>query len=121
MIQAEMSKELLQRFDVMAAKLGVTIDQLWAVLARQGMIDGVLGVIMVIAGVVCGFICYKFCLRLFTADPCNMSAGTEIVLPMLIATSLICCIAFICEGVTAACYLINPEYFAIAKMIELLN
>ncbi len=36
-----MNDEILKRIDLLAAKLGVTVDHLWGVLIRQARIDGI--------------------------------------------------------------------------------
>lgn len=42
----EMQKELLARLDVLADKMGVTVEYLWGVLVKQAYVDGIRDVII---------------------------------------------------------------------------
>jgi TRAP-type C4-dicarboxylate transport system permease small subunit len=53
----EMQKELLARLDVLASKLGVTADHIWAICLRQAHVDAYLSLLTALACLIpaCGF------------------------------------------------------------------
>ena len=108
-----MQEELLKRLDLLATKLGVAVEHLWAVLVRQGTVEGVIGAFAAILG---GVICLVSFKNLRAAYQ-EYEDGTVVGWAFLAFMSLI---AF-AIGVDQAKYLFNPEYFALQEVLRLLK
>ena len=117
-----LTNEMLQRLDLLAAKLGIATEHLWAVLVQQGTVEGVYGVASAILGVVfmaAGLYCTMVMLRVVKradADWANglMIGGIFSVLGTIAILGLGC--VLLLNGINATRYLFNPEYFAICEI-----
>ena len=57
--EVEVSQEVLSRLDSLAERLGVTIEYLWGILVKQGTVQGVYGIVGILAASTCFFLVYK--------------------------------------------------------------
>jgi hypothetical protein len=119
-------QEILKRLDVLAEKLGTTAQYLWSVLVKQGTIEGIsdifVGVIFLI-GLIIGIKLLKFCIKegpKHRSEKCNDWQGPYIfgsfVGTVMIIAGTIGFTTWIYYGLQA---LLNPEYYALQKLIEL--
>ena len=109
-----MQEELLKRLDLLATKLGVAVEHLWAVLVRQGTVEGAIGAFAAILG---GVIClvsvknFRVAYQEYEEDV------------WVVGWAFLAFVSFIgfAVGVVRAKYLFNPEYFALQEVLRLLK
>jgi len=108
-----MQEELLKRLDALAAKLGVAAEHLWDVLVRQGQIEGMRGVVLAVVGFVVMLIAGRKAARAFRENRDDATMGWVILCFLSGGAALV--------GQADAWYLLNPEYFALRQLLELLK
>lgn len=103
-----MNQEILQRFDVLSAKLGVVTGHMWDALVRQGYIEGARGLTAVVISLV----------LFYGAAQCKKSENPD--------TAFVGCIALVGLGIILlliglqfSAYLLNPEYFAVKQLLRI--
>lgn len=109
-----MTPEVLQRVDVLAAKLGVAGEHVWAVLVRQAHLEVLFNLAVAVA---CGYALRK--LILFVRAHTNDDDLPVAVLGALgIAIVGMFFLAALGYALTAA---LNPEYWALQQILEALK
>jgi len=133
----QMGQEILQRIDVLAAKLGIAAEYLWDVLVRQqvlvnGWVTLACGIVALVVGILCwrpfwGFMAEaQSSWRVYMEEGCGtilerkafgvntQMAGVCILLGLVGGISLVMAIACIIGGVS---HLINPAYYAFRAIV----
>jgi hypothetical protein len=121
--------ELFKRLDALSEKLGVAAAHLWGVLVRQGMAEAIASLVMAV--------CYLVGIVVFTKilnwarktgeikrgdGRYNDWPAQYIGWAIVSGLSLVFCVmAFMCNIYDFTLWAINPEYFAIQKVMELLK
>ena len=109
-----MTKEILDRLDLLGAKLGVTGAHAYEVLVRQEHIDAwSLTVLAVLLWVVSGY-CFNLGRRYATMEERDQRMVSFIVSGFLLIIGTL--VAFHAAG-----RLLNPEYYAIQEIMEALR
>ena len=107
----QMQQELLNRLDALAAKLGTTAEHLWGVLIYQARIDALVSAI--------GFVVFGLITMFLYKVVRNADDEIDRIFP---AVGMV-----ITFGIAIACLfsiwtpLLNPEYFALQKVLEVLK
>jgi hypothetical protein len=113
-------QELFKRLDVLAEKLGVTAQYLWMILVKQGRVEAytdlLWAALWAFAFVVLGFLLLRYEIPLAKKDDGN----APLVLFGGVAT-LGCAVASITMVAESITGLVNPEYFAFHKLMELIG
>lgn len=118
-----MQEEVLQRLDTLANRLGVAVEHLYAVLVRQAYVEFVQALIgfMLVAGA--AYLWYRLG-KWYNDENTELDyTSTDHYGFVLVVTGmvlLVVSIGIIYHLVTTIGYLINPEYFAVKKIIELM-
>lgn len=119
-----MNDQTSQLLEKLAAKMGTTVEYLWAVLIRQAALSATTDLLYLIFVIIGGFFLWKLHKKL-----CKENEGGESVYekdPELIVTPMICAalvwvvlffFAFFSIGDILSAY-INPEYWALEKVLE---
>jgi hypothetical protein len=103
-----MNQELLQRLDALAAKLGVASEKIWDVLVYQGHVAGIVGAVVAGISVIGFYATYKLAKKYDGYDE-----G-----PIIFAVVVVCIsILLLIIGIYNALYLLNPEYYAVEKLL----
>lgn len=112
----EVSEELLTRLDLLAAKLGTTVEHLWEVATTQGFAEG----LMALVAFVLSFTAFFYLvartfrnLKLSLAARDNDDEATHGIDSLL--SGILSIISFIvaCANYSSIVYLINPEGYAL--------
>lgn len=120
--------ELFKRLDALGEKLGTTAGHLWEVLVRQGMAEGIGDLVLAFLCLVVFVICYKIVRWMYKEAPLDkpdsiydMPWKARYLVPGIIAT-----IVGIFSGVgifvnlyQGVLWAVNPEYFALEKVLSL--
>lgn len=120
-------QELLKRLDALSDKLGTTGAHLWAVLVRQASLEGGMNigdaVILVVLAVV-GYHFAKHCYRKYVEANKNNNGYSSkgdgwcfgyIALGIVSGALVIIATCIAHQGLLS---LLNPEYFALSRIIE---
>ena len=118
-----MSPELLQRIDALAAKLDVTAAHLWEVLIRQAWVFVVQTAVAVF---VVGWVTqvYLRWYRSWKAGRKPYEPEADLAELGLIASGVTLAIAWLIVlilGIDALGALLNPEYYALSKILSAVN
>jgi hypothetical protein len=108
-----MNEELLKRLDLLAAKLSTTVDHLWSVVVRQARVEAIQDTICLILSLVAAWYLGKWG-RWLVADPGKDGIAWVAIafLGIAVAYVLVSCL---CSIPTE---LLNPEYFALHRLME---
>lgn len=118
----KISEELLERLDLLAQKLGVTIDHLWRVLVRQAYIEVCYAIFWIILATFLTVLArYYIGKSIDTFKESSKCPGGRIITSIVLGfvafifllTAMIQCIDI---G-----YLFNPEYYALEQMKSIIN
>lgn len=119
-----MKEDILKRIDLLASKLGVASEQLYAVLFKQAYFEASISLIYVISG--CVFI--YFSMKGFKKLGRERLKSEHIDfclenLPLYIGWSVLIIFAFSMVGLNLSSlgYFFNPDYFVIQKIAEVLK
>jgi len=121
----EMQAELLKRLDALTAKLGITAEQLWAILVRQARIEAVVGIICLLFSLLAvAGLAYWWVNALrrnrgefpYDANAFEVVAlgGSSLVVGIFATASIVN--AFGLPGL-----LLNPEYWAFREVMRLVR
>lgn len=105
-------REILQRLDVVGAKLGVAGDVIWAALLRQQMIDGVMNVLFAVMLLCAGFAAFYHSRKAFLDGSFNEEPKAWIL-----AVCCVACVVFFMVSLNGAITdLFNPQYAALSDI-----
>ena len=113
--------------EVLATKLGVTADHLWGVLVKQAYVNATMTAIQEILIVLIGVALWKVHKFLSSEEGRDESryseheglAGLPMIISGMIFAILVVC-GFFCLDQIATGF-INPEYYALNKILSILN
>jgi hypothetical protein len=120
LMETDWKAEIFKRLDALSEKLGVAASHLWQVLVRQGMAEAVANLIMAVCWLIILIVAAKVLLWARKTGELKRGDGRyndwTIVSSLTLVTSV---------GLFMSCvydftiWAVNPEYFAIQKVIEL--
>jgi len=125
--QVDVPKELLDRLDMLASKLGVAAQHLWPVLIRQARAEGYvflgLGMSLVMVLGYCMYCCASRGMELSKPDPKYPSSTIGDSEPWFVASCFLGLGVLVSStGLFAgALRLFNPEYYAFTGLLSLLT
>lgn len=123
MEQNDLTQEILARLDILAAKLGTTVEYLWPALVSKEMAMGVssiiIGVLCIIVAFVGTKIFCKMCQEVDAAEPKDegMWAGFAFVAGCVVLVAVIAGAAHLMDSDTYA-RICAPEAYALQSLIE---
>ena len=113
-----MNEELLKRLDLLAAKLNVTATVLWAALIRQARVEAIqdtiysVTLLLVVGGLI------KVIHWRWKSDDSHDDGG------LVLACGIAAIVLFVMFLLIASCIpteFLNPEYFALTRLLEKLK
>ena len=124
----ELSGEVLKRLDAIAAKLGVTVEMMWDIMTRQGMIQGIYGIIYVALGIVGFFMALKlsaesgFAIRDADRNWREDGADSKFIGGVFALLGSIAALIFslvlLAQGFGDTKYFFNPEFYALSEILK---
>lgn len=109
----------MQRMDLLAAKLGVTVEHLWGVLIRQAYVEAVRDVFVLGVFVVAEVLIYRYLrgriMRDFFDTPLDLLA---VIAAFVVGIGLL---IMAIEAPSSIAALANPEYFALQYVRDALG
>jgi hypothetical protein len=122
-----MNEQALKAIESMAEKLGTTVEFLWGILVRQATVEGIQGIAFFVLTVLAGvglFFWWKAWDKGRDDNNSFYYESEEFFFSLLMSFSILllsCSIVAILNlGHVASCF-VNPEYFALNKILETLN
>lgn len=118
--------EVFKRIDALSEKLGIAAGHLWQVLVRQAIAEAVASIVLVVlcvVGIIVAVKIIRWAAKFGEANKDNYSREWPPRAIVWTAISLVS-LAVTIPGVfvnlyEAVMYLINPEYFALQRILEL--
>jgi hypothetical protein len=115
--------EILKRLDTLAARLGVTADNLWAVLVKQASVQmwSVLLEIVLTGTLLCVLIwlCYRFACK---AQSVGYDGDGWVVAAMLTGVAaVVFAVILITDLTSLPTLLLNPRYWALKEILGVLK
>jgi hypothetical protein len=119
-MQTELTKEILSRLDILAAKLGTTGEKLWTVLVRQARVELYQSVLTAVLLGITAFVSFRVCRWcIHEAEESGCGGGDGYGVGATLA-GLACagfCIATIAYLEGLPTLLLNPEYWALKQIL----
>jgi len=119
----EMQQELLTRLDILAAKLGIAVDQLWEIFIAQAQIDAIATIASFILALMVGLGLMKHSKdkpKLTEKHPHSATlAGVIMVVGIIVTALAVIAIIFGSSGITTQ--LLNPDYYAWEEIRRILR
>lgn len=109
----EVSEELLKRIDMLAQKMGTTIDHLWQVLVRQAYVEGYFAIFWIILEVFLVTIAVRYIGKSIDLDKKGNCSGSRGLASVVLAVLTIIFLLTACYQCSDISYLFNPEYYAL--------
>ena len=117
-----MEKELLERLDMLAAKLALTGDKLWSVLVHQARLEAwndlFWAVLLLIVAAISGFWLYKLVNGALNTANGDFEAGVAVALAIITPVALLCSLFYFSFLPTE---LLNPDYWALTHLKQSLG
>ena len=114
----KIQQELLQRLDAIAAKLGVTVEYLWRILVKQAQVEAVYSGLYIIAGLATAWVSVKGWRFVFKQLHSEKSDASDLWLGIL-PTAL--ALFFFANGLKIFTQLLNPEFWAFQRLLEMIR
>src|ERR1017187_7037314 len=115
----EISEELLKRLDVLAQKMGTTIDHLWQVLVRQAYIEAYLAIFWIIISAVIITVSCRYILKSVEMDEEDPISAGRVTISITLGVLAVILFIVACCNVFSIGYLFNPEYYALGQFKSL--
>lgn len=117
----ELQKEIFDRLDALAAKMGVAVEWLWPIFVRQQYVMVGPGIVLTLLAAAAGVGMAKWSKRLKQTQGCTCDdpwVGAAIASGVFWVATIVglCALAF--AGVPR---LINPEYYALVDLVEVVK
>lgn len=116
----QFSKEVLERFDILANKLGTTSEYLWHILVKQGQIHAVelsIGLLLACIGLIVGIRLFLNGIKVRKANKKDEDAGLHLTIPGTLLM-VFCTVSIIVISVSLPTLIFNPEYFALEEILK---
>lgn len=120
-----MEQKIVEIIDKLAEKLGVASEFIWSVLVKQAFVEAVISIFWAIIMYLSAFVFYIFVRNLFKEyseaqknKPNEDYEGYVIAVIMSGAAGLICLLIGLFQTADAIHCLINPEYWALRKILN---
>lgn len=117
-MEEKLIEELMTRLDVLAAKLGVTVEHLWDIFTKQAYIEGFYAIFWAISFSAMLFCGHKLLKNLWNEADEDIAKGFTAIGFMVL---YIFCVVEIGCSIDHVRALINPEYFAFKEILKLIN
>lgn len=118
-----MKEELLKRLDALAAKLGVASEHIWQVLVKQAgvaAVENLIGILIGVAVMILGPWLFQKgrTTPKVNGDSTDLAVAQMVIGVVCLAVSVVVTIACV---VSLPTLVMNPEYFALQKVMEWLG
>jgi Mn2+/Fe2+ NRAMP family transporter len=111
-----MNEEILKRIDVLAAKLNTTGEHLWRVLVAQQKVEAIMGLLLFLLGVCIIVSVIWYVHKLWKSDYNPGDVDVMMTFVVVVIGIVVCGVNFDWWG-----RLINPEYYALKEILEVLK
>ncbi len=108
-----MTDEILKRIDALAAKLGVTVNHLWAVLVKEARIEALESIGWGLMWFTFSLYLTLFCKAAWKRDDRNLDVPIAVG-----AIALVCFLAACYEVSGTVGMILNPEYWALKEVMK---
>jgi hypothetical protein len=121
-------QEFLKRFDALAETLHTTGEHLWGVLVRQGVAEGVGSLVLALLCLVVLVVCYKTIRWAYKTAPTDESTSVYDTAwkARYLTPAIISAVGGVLSGIglfvnlyQGVMWAVNPEYFALEKVLSL--
>lgn len=126
-----MNEETVQLLEKLAEKLGTTVEYLWEVLVHQALVNSVLLILLMVATVIMGIVLYKLHIRFSKMQPetdkyyaKSLYDREEGYVAMMIIFVFIWTVLLFVSIFSFASMItgfINPEYWALQRILNIVN
>lgn len=115
--------EVLQLIETLAAKLGTTVEYLWAVLLKQAFVSATISVIFIAFTIICGIFLFAFHLQFSRQQDSRYSIYEEsdttcIVMGLLGIVYVGLFIGAVINVENVIIGYLNPEYWAVSQLLN---
>ena len=119
----KLPQEILNRLDALAAKLGVTVQYLWAVLIKQARVEVYGDLFFAVLFGSCGYLLWLLMKKMIKMIKADKWADDWLFFASaaIIAGIIGCLITVILNLYWCITPLFNPEYWALQQVIQTLN
>lgn len=125
----ETTTQIMERLDLLAAKLGVTAEHMWGVLVKQAVVEGTYGVVGIALGVACCLVglwtlsksTNKVSLERADRDESFVAFMSYALTPLVAAVLVLFGCVSVYVGIASTQYFFNPEYFALREITGFLR
>jgi hypothetical protein len=117
----ELSKELLARLDALGAKLGVAGTEIWRILVQQAQIEAIYdGIGLVVGLIFAGLCCRSVKWLIRECDKPGKYDNVEAGIWAVVGSGVLA-LLLIGTGLDVFGKLLNPEYWALQQILEVLK
>src|SRR5690242_12771003 len=113
-----MNEDILKRLDLIAAKLGVTVQYLWGVLVRQARVEALSDTIGIILWAASAFAAFHYAVALGRKAESDGSDGLGFASIILAVIGVVFVISFVVCVSEIFTPLMNPEFFALEQILK---
>ncbi len=117
----EIINKMESAIQILSAKLGIASEQLWTILVKQAYICAIQNVIAIVIIIILSISWYLF--AKYWVKRMNME-GSDQWDGVIIGSGVVAILAFLIGGIHLSRligYLINPEYYALSKILAQFN
>ena len=120
-----MTEKITEAITLLALKFGTTAEHLWRVLTKQAIVTAIGDILIAVLCIVTFLIIFKSLkyIKKEVEDPDNcadMDDYTGVFISLSLVTGIAMLVFGYCISSIITC-LLNPEYYALNKVLELLN
>lgn len=112
-----MKEEILQRVDVLAAKLGIAAQFIFSLYVKQAKIEAVQDIMLFIGGLILAYISHRLFIMVNKLD----YDGNDGWVFLMFGTGIIAFFLIIIPPFYVPTELLNPEYWAFKELLSQLN
>jgi hypothetical protein len=115
----ELNQEILNRLDLLAEKLGVTVEMLWKVCVKQAYIDGYYSIFWIVFGlfiIAITFYTGKKVWEKVDEGDGYWKTDKKVAVVVIFLCMNIFSVVSIVDGINGTKKIINPEYYAFREI-----
>ena len=113
-----LSNEVLAKLDILAQKIGVTVEQIWPWLIRQQYVEAIYFSVLAALCIIISGITLGLTIKYWEKIESNNCEPPFVVINVIFVMATA---AFICIAVTAIPNIFNPEYHALKDLMRMIK
>lgn len=114
-----MNEEILNRLDIVAAKLNVATSALWQAAVKQSMMEGIESLVLVVVFGLIGWISITHAKTIYQRN--GEGEYDDVFLLILMMVIIVSGVVCTLQSLYAMDYLVNPEFSAIRIIVNLMK